>query len=367
MTTGAPPEGPAPGGAGVGGRRPLPLWAGLLVPKGFLALLEDHRMWADRESIPVPFELGPLTFGLAPHGWGKYRDRLDRESGRIGFTKSTRLPAIRVQPRSEFLQAHGPAGTVAVNFGSLLRPVVENLGLSVALVLDLFCDLENLELCAGGPTGFSCRYMPPTTYEAGLICTGFAFGSRRRRPHQCADLRQDGRDGSQGHRLVGGGLGRASPRRRTGAALSSSRSDGRPSANSSSVGPDDVLAAVPSLWRYCSTEWLTLRRPTSDSIALAGLSTSGGGPRASGLARARRHRTQVHPWPQESAIVPPPHACPRGLPRELRRVVEDDVHRRHPRRPRCPLARRRGRAADPLRPTGPEAPSRSGLRDVRRR
>lgn len=31
------------------------------------------------------------------------------------------------------------------------------------------------------------------------------------------------------------------------------------------VRPDDVLAAVPSLWRYCSTEWLTLRRPTSDS------------------------------------------------------------------------------------------------------
>jgi hypothetical protein len=29
--------------------------------------------------------------------------------------------------------------------------------------------------------------------------------------------------------------------------------------------PDKVLAAVPSLWRYCSTEWLTLRCPTPDS------------------------------------------------------------------------------------------------------
>jgi hypothetical protein len=29
--------------------------------------------------------------------------------------------------------------------------------------------------------------------------------------------------------------------------------------------PDDVLAAVPSLWRYCASEWLTLRDPTADS------------------------------------------------------------------------------------------------------
>ena len=41
--------------------------------KGFLARLEEERIFADRVSVPIPFELGPLTFGLAPHGWGKYR------------------------------------------------------------------------------------------------------------------------------------------------------------------------------------------------------------------------------------------------------------------------------------------------------
>ena len=41
--------------------------------RGFLAKLEEERIFADRVSVPVPFELGPLTFGLAPHGWGKYR------------------------------------------------------------------------------------------------------------------------------------------------------------------------------------------------------------------------------------------------------------------------------------------------------
>jgi hypothetical protein len=29
--------------------------------------------------------------------------------------------------------------------------------------------------------------------------------------------------------------------------------------------PEAVLGAAPSLWRYCSEEWLTLRSPTSDS------------------------------------------------------------------------------------------------------
>ena len=29
--------------------------------------------------------------------------------------------------------------------------------------------------------------------------------------------------------------------------------------------PDAVLAAAPSLWRYCTGEWLTLRSPTADS------------------------------------------------------------------------------------------------------
>ena len=60
--------------------------------KGFLAQLEEERIFADRVSVPVPFELGPSLFGLAPHGWGKYRYCLDHETGRIGFTSSRRLP-----------------------------------------------------------------------------------------------------------------------------------------------------------------------------------------------------------------------------------------------------------------------------------
>ena len=117
------------------GARPVELASGVdalylsghgYLSKGLLARLEEHRLWADRVSMTVPFELGPLTFGLAPHGWGKYRYCLDHESGRIGFTSSRRLPALRIQPRAEFLQARGPGGTVT-HFEELLGPLVENL------------------------------------------------------------------------------------------------------------------------------------------------------------------------------------------------------------------------------------------------
>src|SRR5271154_5180335 len=62
--------------------------------KGFLAQLEEERSFADRVSVPVPFVLGPLTLGLTPHGWGKYRYCLDHETGRIGFTPSRARPAL---------------------------------------------------------------------------------------------------------------------------------------------------------------------------------------------------------------------------------------------------------------------------------
>jgi hypothetical protein len=145
--------------------------------KGFLAQLEEERMFADRVSVPVPFELGPLTFGLAPHGWGKYRYCLDHETGRIGFTSSRRLPSVRIQPRAEFLHSVGPEETVR-HFADLVRPFIEGLVLSVAR-LDLFVDMEGMQLCAQDRSAFVCRGDGCTTYENANTVTGFAFGSRR--------------------------------------------------------------------------------------------------------------------------------------------------------------------------------------------
>ncbi len=230
--------------------------------KALLAKLEEERVFADRVSVPVPFELGPLTFGLAPHGWGKYRYCLDHETGRIGFTASRRLPTVRIQPRAEFLHSVGPQETVR-HFNDLVRPFIEGLVLSVAR-LDLFVDMEGMQLCAQDRSAFVCRGDGCTTYENGNVVTGFAFGSRRT---QRISARLYDKTAEMAHKrtdwceLVWGDrhtpdaqvwriefeIGRA--------ALS----------DLELFHPDAVLAAAPSLWAYCAGDWLTLRRPSADS------------------------------------------------------------------------------------------------------
>jgi len=230
--------------------------------KGFLARLEDERIFADRVSRRVPFELGEQYFGLAPHGWSKYRFCLDHETGRIGFTASRRLPSVRVQPRAEFLHSAGPEETVR-HFEALLRPFVEDMVLSVAR-LDLFLDVEGMALCAADRGAFVCRADDAMTYETGNALTGFSFGSRRtqrisaRLYDKTAQMTAKGTDWWEavwGERHTPGAqvwriefeIGRG--------ALS----------DLGLYRPDAVLAAAPSLWRYCTSDWLTLRSPRRDA------------------------------------------------------------------------------------------------------
>jgi hypothetical protein len=230
--------------------------------KGFLARLEDERIFADRVSMRVPFELGPLTFSLAPHGWGKYRYCLDHESGRLGFTSSRRLPSVRIQPRAEFLHSLGPEATVS-HFEQLLRRVVEGLGLSVARI-DLFCDVQGMELRREDRPNFVCRSDGLTTYEDGAAITGFAFGSRKaqritaRLYDKTAEMAAKGTDWWE---LLWG--------ERHDSAAQVWRIEfeiGRAALSDLELyRPQDVLAAAPSLWNYCTAEWLSLRAPNGDS------------------------------------------------------------------------------------------------------
>jgi excisionase family DNA binding protein len=230
--------------------------------KAFLAQLEGERFFSDRVAVPVPFELGPLTFGLAPHGWGKYRFCLDHETGRIGFASSRRLPSVRIQPRAEFLHSVGPEETVR-HFAELVRPFVDGLVLSVAR-LDLFVDMEGMQLCAQDRSAFVCRGDGCTTYENGNAVTGFTIGSRRtqhvsaRLYDKTAEMALKGNDWWE---LVW------SDRHTPGAQVWRIEFEiGRAALSDLELFlPEAVLAAVPSLWAYCAGNWLTLRSQTPDS------------------------------------------------------------------------------------------------------
>ena len=326
--------------------------------KGFLARLEDERIFADRVSVPVPFELGPLTLGLAPHGWGKYRYCLDHETGRIGFTASRRLPSVRIQPRAEFLHSVGPQETVR-HFADLVRPFIEGLVLSVAR-LDLFVDMEGIQLCAQDRSAFVCRGDGCTTYENGTTVTGFAFGSRRtqrisaRLYDKTAEMALKGTDWWD---LVWG------DRHTPGAQVWRIEFEiGRAALSDLELFlPDAVLAAAPSLWRYCTTEWLTLRSPMADSNRSRWPRRPALASGAVGVTRPRGYRTALHPGAQAGHGPSQPHARSRRVPRRLRRGDGEHRHRRHLRgTPRC-CGQRRDRPPHDLRRAGPAPSSREGV------
>ena len=108
--------------------------------------LEERRGCAEKLNLAASVDIGPLKFSLAPHGWGKYRYCLDHPIGRIGATSSSFLPALRVQPRSEFIHAIGPTQAV-VTFENLLRPLCSEFGFGVSRV-DLYVDVQGFPLDA---------------------------------------------------------------------------------------------------------------------------------------------------------------------------------------------------------------------------
>jgi hypothetical protein len=101
------------------------------------------------------------------------------------------------------------------------------------------------------------------TYEAGSVVTGFSFGSRRsqrisaRLYDKTAEMTLKGTDWWE---AVWG------EEHTPGVAVWRIEFEIGRAALSALVlyRPDAVLAAAPSLWRYCTTDWLTLRSPTGD-------------------------------------------------------------------------------------------------------
>jgi hypothetical protein len=130
--------------------------------------------------------------------------------------------------------------------------------------LDLFLDVQSLALCAADREAFVCRADDSMTYESGHALTGLSFGSRRtqrisaRLYDKTAEMALKG---TEWWELVWG------ERHTPGAPVWRIEFEiGRAALSALELyRPDAVLAAAPTLWRYCTTNWLTLRSPTGDA------------------------------------------------------------------------------------------------------
>ena len=231
------------------------------LPKRFVARLEDCRAWAAEAKRAAPCQLGELTFGIAPHGWGKYRFCLDHEMARIGFSTSGHLPTVRVQPRSEFLHAVGPEAAVAA-VHDVLDPELGRLRLWVNRV-DLFADWQGWTLGPDDAHRFVCRADARRTYELAGTLTGFEFGSRKtntflaRLYDKTADMAA--KDNGWWLEVWGDRYVPGPPVHRLEFEI------GRQGLVEFDLNtPEQVLTAAGDLWAYATGEWLTYRSPSAD-------------------------------------------------------------------------------------------------------
>jgi hypothetical protein len=231
------------------------------LPGELLGRLEVARGEADRAKSAVPFTLDGVDYQLKPHGWQKYGYCLDNAWGRVGFTISKYLPAIRVQPQTAYL--HGSGTPAAVKW---YRDYLERqCGVVLLSVnrLDLFADFQGWDVSGDMRHEFLCRAKSRITFEESDVFTGFNFGKRKTGTINARlydKTRRVEENGEHFWKMIWGE--KFDPTRSVlrvefeleGAAL---RQFGL-------SDPDEVLNAVGALWTYVTADWLTHRLPGPD-------------------------------------------------------------------------------------------------------
>ena len=261
------------------------------LPVDFLANLDALRLIADQQEGSVEIVFGGLVMQLQPRKWGLYRYCIDDSYARIGFSPKGKIPAIRVQPRAEFL--HGAGVEFVVEWTrSLLESVCGPVLLQVSR-LDLFADFQGLSVSGDGRHEFVCRADVRHLFEHGEAFNGLQFGSRS--------------SGTIFARIYDKTIESA----KTGSAywldVWGERFD--PELHVTRVEfelhrevlrqfgiatPEEVLGVTGSLWHYLTHDWLTHRDPAADetksrwpiSDQWRAVQRAGMSERAVGIARA---------------------------------------------------------------------------------
>jgi len=146
------------------------------IPGELAARLQAIRAEGDDTGGRIPLVLGGVEFEVAPHGWGKYRYCLKHRNGQIGLTPSKSLPAIRIQPRAEFLHGVGPEVVVGW-FRNVLERELQFVRLTVSRV-DIYADFQGWRLEVDDRYRFVSRAKDLATYEESEEFNGLQFGKR---------------------------------------------------------------------------------------------------------------------------------------------------------------------------------------------
>jgi hypothetical protein len=234
-----------------------------VIPAGLWVYLSDLKTQAQATKCPVPATVGMCEFALADRGFGKYAVRLEHRCGSVGVTDSEKLPALRFQPRAEFLHGASPAAAVRW-FRDTFGPVVGAFEVGVSR-LDLFVDWQGWVPQADDRLRFVTRAKSRVVYEDVDDLTGLQFGKRGSGPtarlyDKTEDIDKKGT--TYWHEVWGARWDPDTPVWR--AEFEFSRKVLR---DFRLDGPESVLSNAGGLWRYATHEWLTLRTPSGDKTA----------------------------------------------------------------------------------------------------
>jgi hypothetical protein len=220
------------------------------------------RSEAQEEDSSIPFAGSSVGFAVRPRGWLKYRVALEHEYGVVGVTNSRHLPALRVQPRAHFLHAVGP-GSAVEWFRDSLEELFGPVRLSVTRI-DLFSDWTGWTIHRDLMPAFVTYGRARVTYEEDDGVTGFQFGRRTSgtiggRIYDKTNEIQTKPEGAYWVDIWGDQYrpGDQVVRVEFECHRELLQSFGLRS-------PEEVFAATPSLWWYATSQWLSLREPTTD-------------------------------------------------------------------------------------------------------
>lgn len=230
--------------------------------ESLLGVLEERRQAAEAADEPQPLRVAGVEFVVEPRSFGKYRYRLAHSAGLVGVTSSEFLPALRVQPRAEFIHGAGPVGVL--EFFDVVGEYLAGGPVAWSLSrLDLFCDVQGWDLVGDQRSRFVCRAKRRNLHEEGEGFSGFEFG-RRGTKTVCARIYdktlQVERKGLDWWPAIWGDrYDRSEPVLRVEAEI------GRKGLVEYGVhSPADGLELAPQLWAAITEDWLSYRTPTSD-------------------------------------------------------------------------------------------------------
>jgi len=204
---------------------------------------------------------GGLVMQLQPRKWGLYRYCLDHPYTRIGFSPKDKIPAIRVQPRAEFLHGHGVENVVEWT-RNLLESECGPVLLEVSRI-DLFADFQGWPLNGDDRHEFMCRAEARNLFESDEEFNGLKIGKRESGTISARIYDKTIESAKSGtaywKEIWGQNFDPAQSVLRVEFELH------REVLRQFGVStPDEVLAVTGSMWHYLTYDWLTHRVPTND-------------------------------------------------------------------------------------------------------